>query len=206
MTGLSAGGRATLADGRAAQTTQRLFRDELARVRAAALAWRNALAGLLVGLVGFGLVRGRSDVGDLTAPWNAVVGFLLLAALLAGAGGALRLLSAAHGRPVVVARRTLGSELARTHAEAIRAAAALRQGIVLVFGCAALLVAAVAVTWYGPGRSQPRLVVALPAGQVCGEVVRVGSGRLTLRTNGGEVEVDLRAATGIRPVATCPPT
>lgn len=205
MTGLSPGGEASLADGRAAQLTQRLFRDELARVRAAALAWRNALAGLLVGLVGFGLVRGRSDVGDLAAPWDVVVGFLLLAALLAGAGGALRLLSAAHGRPVAVLRRTLGSELARTHAEAIRAAAALRQGIVLVFGCAALLVAAVALTWYGPARGQPQLTVILPAGPVCGEVVRLGSGRLTLRTDAGEVEVDLRTATGLRPVTTCPP-
>jgi hypothetical protein len=92
----------------ASQAVQRLQRDALPRVRAAAVAWRNGLAGLLAGLLGFSLVKGRSDVSQLAWPWNVAVGVLLLAALMIGGYGATRLLWAAHGRPDLLDRRTLG--------------------------------------------------------------------------------------------------
>ena len=48
-----------------AQAVQRMLRDELTVVRAAATAWRNGLAGLLAAMLGFSLVKGRSDIGTL---------------------------------------------------------------------------------------------------------------------------------------------
>jgi hypothetical protein len=63
-------------------------------VRAAALAWRNGLAALLAGIIGFSLVRGRSDIGGLADPYGVVVGALLLGALVIGIVAALYLLRA----------------------------------------------------------------------------------------------------------------
>ncbi|WP_156325884.1 hypothetical protein [Nonomuraea sp. SBT364] len=202
MIKLSPGGTPTRAAHQRAQALQRALRDELPRVREAALAWRNGLAGLLAGLLGFGLIRGRSDVSQLAAPYDAVVGLLLLAALLAGSWGAFRLLWAAHGRPSVTARAALGATA--DHHEAVRAARALRHGIALAVLSAALLVTAVAFTWYGPAKAKPSLQLTTPAGTVCGTIVRVADGALTLRTDSGETRVDLRTATGIRPADTCP--
>ena len=145
----------------AAQTTQRLHRDALTRVREAALAWRNGLAGLLAGLLGFSLIRGRSDISQLAAPWNVLVGVLLLAALTTGGYGAVRLLWAAHGRPELVDRRKLGSSLAADNEEAKLGVRALRQGIRMSLLCAGLLIAAVAVTWYGPAGQQPQVQVTM---------------------------------------------
>ncbi|WP_261553769.1 hypothetical protein [Frankia tisae] len=195
---------ATPAEAHAAQLTQRMLREELPRVRAAALSWRNALAGLIAGLVGFGLIRGRSEIDDLASPWAAVVGLLLLAALVAGGIGAVCLLSAAHGRPAVVTVEVQTPDVVRDHAEALRAVRALRLGVVLVFTCAGLLVAAVGVTWYGPAASGSLLEVQTPTGPFCGGVARIRAGLLTLHTDVGNVDVDLQAVTGIRAVATCP--
>ncbi|MFD8743443.1 hypothetical protein ACFV01_10335, partial [Streptomyces sp. NPDC059616] len=89
----------TPADRLAARHHRALLRRELPRVRESALAWRNGLAALLAGLVGFGLLRGRSDIGSLAAPYAVTVGLVLLLALLCGGAGGLSLLRAAHGRP-----------------------------------------------------------------------------------------------------------
>jgi hypothetical protein len=203
MINLSPGGKATLAGRRTAETTQRLFHDELPRVRAAAHAWRGGLAGLLAGLLGFSLIKGRSDVGQLASPWNAVVGVLLLGALLAGVCGAVRLLSSAYGRPRAVERSKVGAALSADHQEAVRAVRALRYGIVLSLLCAALLVNAVAVTWYGPEKSRPKLQVITPDAAICGSPVMTNAGVLTLATDSGNLMVDLRLATAIGGIDTC---
>jgi hypothetical protein len=164
---LSPGPAATTADLRAAQEHDRLLRTELSRVRAAATAWRNGLGGLLAALVGFSLVKGRADVSQLAPGWAALVGVLLLAALLAGAAGALLLIRAANGRPSVAAAREVRSRSASDHIEALASATALRYGIVLTVLCAALLVTAVATTWYGPERDKPAGPVSTSSGTVC---------------------------------------
>jgi hypothetical protein len=203
MINLSPGGKATLAGRRAAETSQRLLRDELPRVRAAAVAWRNGLAGLLAGLLGFSLIKGQSDVGRVAPPWNVFVGVLLLAALLAGVSGALRLLWSAHGGPTAVDRRKLGSGLPASHEEAVQAVHALRYGIVLSLLCAALLVTAVAVTWYGPERTGPELLVTTPTSSACGSVVETSDGTLILKTGNADLSIDLRTATAISAVNSC---
>ncbi|MGW2283399.1 hypothetical protein [Streptomyces phaeochromogenes] len=73
--------------------------QELGRVREVAVARRVGLGAILAGLVGFGLIEGRSDVGQAAPQWAVTAGLLLLAALVAGRLGALSLLRAEPGRP-----------------------------------------------------------------------------------------------------------
>lgn len=201
------------ADRLAARHHRALLRRELPRVRESALAWRNGLAALLTGLVGFGLLRGRSDIGSLAAPYAAGVGAMLLLALLCGGAGGLSLLRAAHGRPAAP-RPSPGSDdvpgadsAAADHTEALRAAQALGRGVPLTLCCAALLTAAVAVTWYGPPKDGPRVSVTTPDGTVCGEPLHTRGGRMTLRTRTGRITADLTRATTVHAVMSCaPPT
>lgn len=186
----------------------RVVTEELPRVRAAALAWRNGVAGLLAGMVGFSLIRGRSDVTALEQPYAAIVGVLLLLALILGGGAAFLLLRAAHGRPAAVALRQADGSgstvMGLDHAEALAAARALRAGLTLALVAAGLLCAAVAITWYGPvASSGPQLEVLLPTGPVCGTVVEVSGGSLILDTEHGRVAVPLGQALSLHPVPEC---
>jgi hypothetical protein len=194
---------ATHADLRAAQERDHLLRTELPRVREAATAWRNGLGALLVGLIGFGLVKGRSDISQIDADWATAVGLLLLAALLVGTYGALKLVRAAHGSALRRLAPVRQPARVADHLEAIAAADALRLGVCATVGCTALLVLAVGATWYGPERDSPSLRVETPAGPVCGSVVRLGGGILTLKTSAGERKVDMRAAQGLQAGGTC---
>jgi hypothetical protein len=205
---LGPAGRASEADLRAAQERERLLTAELPRVREAATAWRNGLGGLLIALVGFGLIKGRTDVSQLAGSWAAWVGILLLAALIAGAAGALLLIRAANGRPSAVPAHKLRSRSAADHIEADAAARALRRGIALTLCCAALLVAAVGATWYGPGLDKPVhkpvLQITNPSGTFCGSVVGLSHDNLTLKTAAGEVTTDLEEASAVQALARCP--
>nr|ADK54886.1 hypothetical protein [uncultured soil bacterium] len=146
-----------------AQLRERMARSELDRVRQAALAWRNGLAGLLAAVVGFSLIKGRSDIGELTSTASVAVGVILATALVVGTGAALALLYAAHGRPSVQRLKSATEVVLADHREALSAARALRRGIVLSLICGALLATAVGVTWYGPadpGSAKPAAVTA----------------------------------------------
>ena len=158
MTGaprLSPGPRpATPSDLRTAQEHHRLLSTELPRVRDAAVAWRNGLGALLVALVSFSLIKGRSDIGQVAPGWAAVIGVLLLGALIIGATGALLLIRAAHG-PLPSPTRKPSPIRAADHREARSAARALRRGVAATVSCALLLAAAVGTTWYGPERDPP---------------------------------------------------
>jgi hypothetical protein len=147
---ITPGPSATRTDLLTAQERRRLLRDELANVRATAAGWRNGLAGLLAALTGFSLIRGRSDISQLAHPWDVAVGLLLLLALLAGVGAALCLLRATSGSPVMTSVTTLPPIMPYEYLEAWRALRALRLGIALSLCCGALLVTAIATTWYGP--------------------------------------------------------
>jgi hypothetical protein len=201
---LGPGPPADRADAARAQEIQRSLRDELPRARAAAIAWRNGLAGLLTGLVGFGLIRGRTEIDKVASPWHAVVGLLLLAALLVGTAAALWLLRACHGRPGLTPVDDTISELTRDHLIAVATLSDLRRGIVTTLTCAALLVSAVGTTWYAPAKSGARLRVQLPGAALCGGVVGIDHGILTLRTDAGSVAVDLATVLTVQPVEACP--
>jgi hypothetical protein len=201
---LSPAGPATGADLRAAQERERLLAAELPRVREAATAWRNGLGGLLAALVGFSLIKGRSDISQLAGSWAVSVGILLLAALIVGAAGALLLIRAANGRPFAVPARGLLSRNTADHIEAVTAAGALRRGIVLTLCCAALLVAAVGATWYGPARDKLVLQITVSGATICGSVVALNDGNLTLKTAAEDVTINLAEASAVQALARCP--
>ncbi len=202
--GLRAGPPAALGELRRAQERYRLLASELDRVRGAALAWRNGLGALLAGLIGFGLLKGRNDVGAAAVPYAIAAGVCLLAALACGVCGALYLLRAAHGRPAVVDAEAVQVREIADHEEAQAAARALRRGIGLTLACTVLLVAAVAVTWYAPARETPlNLRVSTPAGTVCGTVQAQAKGSVTLKGEDGVRQVALADAVAVQPVASC---
>lgn len=181
----------------------RRLASELPQIREAAVAWRNGIAGLLAGLVGFSLIKGRSDVSQLARPWAVAVGVLLLMALVVGVAAANRILRAAHGRPRRVRRAELRSPLQAAHADALDATRLLDTGIRLALVCAAILVAAVATTWYGPEKQRPELRVGTPDGAVCGTVVGIRDGVLTVATAKGYVQVGLATVTRMAVVTGC---
>jgi hypothetical protein len=206
---ISAGPPAQPADRSAARQNYLLVQNELPRVRETALAWRNGVGAILVGLAGFGLIKGRADIGELASPYNAVVGILLLAALFTGGTAAILLLRAAHGRTMAMRNFNRSSQSgllsAADHSETLNSARALTWGVSLAMLSACLLCAAVGTTWYGPAKDDPRLEVLTPDGPRCGEIVRLAAGKLTLKTNSGEIIVDLVPAVGIRAVDSCTP-
>lgn len=175
-------------------------------MRAAAAAWRNGLGVLLAALVGFGLIKGRSDVSTLAPAPEAVVGALLVLAFLTGAAGALALLRASFGQPSVVEVRSLRPAAATTHEEALVTARRLRQGTALTLACAAFLLLAVGTTWYGAARSAPQLLVDTGRETLCGSVESVSGGTLILDTATGKRTVKLASLTGIESVDSCPGT
>jgi hypothetical protein len=210
---VSAGRKAEPYDRQAAKATRELLADELTRVRASALAWRNGLGALLAGLIGFSLIKGRSDITQLSPVYATVVGCLLLASLAAGGTAAILIMRAAHGRPYALSLHTLVDSSVADPAEAARQAEAsaseraLRWGVVLCFACVALLTSAVGVTWYGPSKSEPLIEVQLPNGTTqCGEIVSLSAGQLTLKTSPGQVTVDLTQADGMAAVDSCTPS
>ncbi|MFE2943780.1 hypothetical protein ACFXKG_32715 [Streptomyces sp. NPDC059255] len=202
---ITAGPPATAADLLASQERNRLAGEALPRLRAAALGWRNAAGALMAGLVAFGLVKGRTDVGQLAEPWAAGVGSLLLLALVCGALGAYLLNRAAHGS---LAPPPLGARSTRSAAEHLEVGdglRALRCGIGMTLACTAFLVGAVASTWYGPSAKPPAVELSTPAtGKLCGTVAGMRDGKLLLKTGGTTVDVATAALTQLRTVDDCP--
>ncbi|GAA3536794.1 hypothetical protein [Kribbella ginsengisoli] len=186
-----------------------LAKDYLVTVRARAVAWRNGLGALLAGLVGFGLVKGRTDVGELATPYATAAGLALLVSLVAGALAAVWLLRAAHGSLSGASMTQLMQKQSpdpvrdAENEEAEASAGALRAGCYAVGFCAGFLVLAVGVTWYGPAKDQPKVTVVTPAGDRCGEVVELAGGVLTLKTSAGQQDVRLSDAGGLRVVEKC---
>jgi hypothetical protein len=195
---------ATPDDLRRAQLRLDLLATELTRVRAEAAAWRNGLGVLLAGLVGFGLIKGRSDVSSLAGGAADAVGVLLLFALLAGTAGALLLLRASFGKPSVVDVNSLPTAQIYTHQEALASARALKAGIATTLACAALLVGAVGTTWYGPPSAAPELIVDTGGETLCGAVAGVSGGVLVLATSAGPRHLRLSQLTAMLPVSSCP--
>ncbi|MER5942511.1 hypothetical protein ABT121_35035 [Streptomyces sp. NPDC001928] len=187
-----------------ARQREELLRSELPRAREAALAWRNGLAALLAGLIGFGLVKGRSDVSGLQQSFAVSVGVLLLVSLLVGTVGTLWLMSAAYGLPAVVSSRR--TDIDDEHAQALRATAQLRRGIGATLACAAILVTAVAITWYGPGKPAAAVQVTTPAGTECGSRLQLAEGKpAVLDTRRGPLTLDLQGPVTVRVVSSaCP--
>lgn len=178
---------------------------EIASVRARALGWAKGAAGVTAGTLGFGLIKGRTDVGELARVPAIVVGALLLAALFAGALAAYLFMRAAFGRAAPDRVASPETFVEAQHVEAARATGALRLGFVATAAAIVLLLSAVGLTWYGPGAADPQVLVHLTGGNsLCGRVEQVVDGRLLMRTNGSVVPVELKSVVALGAVDQCP--
>ncbi|MFI2433099.1 hypothetical protein [Streptomyces sp. NPDC018693] len=207
MTGpiLRPGPPATPGDLHRAQHREELLNGaELERIRSAAVAWRNGLGGLMVGLIGFGLVKGRSDITQLSPAPGIAVGVLLALAAVTGAVAAWWVLRAAHGMPRVLPADRLPGRVADEHGQATAAARDLRRGSALVVAHAVVLIAAVGVTWYGPARAKPRIEVVTPDVTACGVVRLVENGTMTVRSGSADLRVPLGEVLSLSAVDSCP--
>lgn len=202
---------ATLQHMQDARNAHQLLTGELDAVRAMAGSWSIGLAGLLAAVLGFGLIRGRSDLERLDRGWAVAVAVLLGLVLLVGAYAAYRILGAAHGvptpRPLRRGHRFDGRQgRPRTNHEiATSALDSLRRGMIATASALALLVLAVAITWFGPPREGLRISLIDGTGApLCGAVKETSTGTITLQTSTSTVVVTLASAHSVRPVQSCP--
>jgi hypothetical protein len=190
---------------------QRVLVGELERARALADNWRKGVAGLLIGIVGFSLIRGRSEVDKLTSSAAVVVGIVLAIAALTGTYAAFLILRAAHGSPrpagILSGPRSDGQigKALTEHDEAMLSYQALSSGLRFAAAATVALLIAVAITWYGPAKAPSGLMVTEQSGATwCGHVEQTVKGLLTLKTSSGPVVVDLRDSATIKAVDECP--
>lgn len=201
----SPAGRPTPAD--QVQATERLKGTEeaLEQFRGTAGLWAKGLGAMLAALVGFSLIKGRSDIGELDLRWALTVGGVLLLSGVAGAVAAFNLMSA-QGNPWPRANLSVRQQAVERNriSELLRAHKSLRWGIVFAYTCMGLLLFAVGLTWYGPPNEGPRVVVHVGTQSWCGAPGRVAGNVLALDTGTGRVSIDLRRLTAIQAVARCP--
>ncbi|MBF6102305.1 hypothetical protein IU510_30255 [Nocardia cyriacigeorgica] len=205
------GPTATAIDRQDARNAYRAVSAELGAIRAMADNWRKGLAGLMVAVVGFSLIRGRTDLEKLDRGYAVWVAWLLAAALVTVAVAAYLILSAAHGSPrprvFITGRRSDGGTATAIteHEIAMTALRQLRSGMAVAVGSVILLAAAVALTWFGPPRQPAMVQVTDGSGATwCGRARTQGPGTITVEDRTGGVVVNLATATDIRPLHECP--
>jgi hypothetical protein len=194
-----------------ALNTYRVVSQELPAIRAMADSWRKGLAGLLAAVVGFTLIRGRTDLTQLQPCYAITVAVLLGLTLVVGGFAAYQILGAAHGwpRPIPINPGKRSDDTTVTpltsHDVAMKSLSGLRQGMTAAVISAILLVAAIAITWFGPGKQPAGLLVTDSSGTItCGTVKQTDNGRVTLQTSAGAVVVDLTGAKHVAAVDDCP--
>jgi hypothetical protein len=125
--------------------------DELARVRAQAEQWRNGLAGITALFTAAGLFSGQRTVAALAMEARVWAGCAVIASIVTAAIGLYLSMSAAFGIP---ARRPGAAGMAQAVIGELRllrrTVRALHGAMVCAFISLALMLAALAVTWYGP--------------------------------------------------------
>lgn len=188
---------------------QSALATELPSVRSAAGSWSKGVGAALAALLGFGLIKGPSDISALPHSTAVAVGILLVLALVVGAAAVGFLLRAQHGSVWPVRLRGLksGQTAARLsdHAESHRAMRSLRVGLLLTGLATLSLVAAVGTSWFGATSSTPVLKVVDSRGTTwCGEVTGSNAGSVSLKLDGGVVIVNTTGAQQIQPLDKCP--
>ncbi|MGI5191174.1 hypothetical protein ACQEVI_23750 [Promicromonospora sp. CA-289599] len=202
---------ATLAHRNHAVDERRRIQAELAATKRTAAGWGKGIAGLFAAIAALGLVRGRSDIEQLAAPWSVLVGIAFAFALSSGLVAAFFTMRAAHGRPFrqrVRAGHSLGGAplpFSSDHIEARQSARALLWGLALAVASMVGISTALGVTWYAPRATPPLLQLIDDSGTAwCGAPERLNLGLLTLQTDQGAVVIDLSTATTIQTTVICP--
>ncbi|WP_176460623.1 hypothetical protein [Rhodococcoides fascians] len=177
----------------------RLQSAELALTRERAANWSKGIGALLVAALAFSLIKGRDDLTGLDPKWAIGVGGCLATATVIAAFAAYKLFRASYG-PL----KPLKSEVT-DHQEATSTMHALMCGLVATAFAFIALLAAVALTWYGPDAEGPKMAVTDDGGIVwCGEPTKTGSGDLTLQVKGQQMKFDLDTISRLDVADSCP--
>lgn len=152
------------------------------RVRQAAHDWRNGAGALVAGILSFSLIKGKSDLAEVAEGWAVFAGALLALSLLLGLSASFLILRASHGLPLFISVDNAQTSEVREYLEAIRSTGYLRLGIKVLTASLFSLAFSVAVVWYAPEREQDKLVLATPAGSVCGTILMSAEGSITILT------------------------
>jgi hypothetical protein len=149
MAEIKPGPPATPTDLRLAEELQRLQSGELEAVRAQAEKWRTGLGGLVALATVVAAVRiGGTDALGLAG--RIVAGALLLLAVMAGATGSFVAMRAAYGFPTRRLSEATLDELVARRAKRLRQACSdLRRAVILAYVSLAMMLGALAVTWFG---------------------------------------------------------
>jgi uncharacterized integral membrane protein len=189
--------RVSPTDLRWAERADELEFETLDRMRRAGERWAATL-GAILGLAGsVFIVKGRDDVAQLSPAWQAVVGGLLLAALLVAVLATLLAARAAQGTPRKIAWPTGGKLRAWERSEALLAQRCLRASRALALAAVVLVASAVGVTWFGSGEEEAdgrTLLVLRSRGEpLCGTLLAQTADGIRL-TRDGALPARLRAA------------
>ncbi|WP_298462590.1 hypothetical protein [uncultured Cellulomonas sp.] len=201
------GAAGTAASRARAEHAQEQQDRELELLRQHAANWRNGLVGLVGLITGAGLIKGRESIVGIVPGGQVAVGTLLLAAVVAGVAGTLLSLRAAYGFPRSREVDATWRDVRRNqHARARAAARDLRAAVVLAVVTLALLVGAVAVTWYAPRAPLAFVEVTDDDGVVtCGTLQGAGDGAVVLAVHGAERRISVQDVGALRLRSDCPP-
>lgn len=168
--------------------------------------WRTGLATLTTLLTGVLVVKGRSDLSRLTLPFQIVVAVLLGVALVLLLGATLwvsRALAGPPGEEILLTGEGLEEW---TRGEVQKVSKALYWVPQLAAASVVIVAAAVALTWFAPGRTDsttPLVRIVDTSGQSCGKLVGVASHQLVLRTTSALTLIPLSSVTTVTPVKAC---
>jgi hypothetical protein len=189
------------------QRQEQLQLEALDRVRAVAEKW-TASIGALFGIFGALLiVRGRTDVSQLTQGYEVIVAIVLALGVVSAAVAIGFAAFAAQGTPSNVEWPS-GAELRKwTHTEAVKAKKRLFRSRVATAMAMLLVLVSIGLTWFGETEATgSSVVVVSPDGAViCGELVREGTTLSVRPSSGDPVEVgEANSAASLTVVTKCP--
>lgn len=190
-----------------AQKAQQLRFTQLDVARRQAETWRTGLTGVTA-LFGAVLVaKGRADVADLAAPYQAIPVVLFAIALAALVTATLFAIRAASGTPGDECLLT-GEDLEQWTQDEVRRVhrAILAASVLTVAGVCALAVGA-GTTWLAPSRipALPTVSVQTHQGQYCGQLSFLSSKTIGVNGSTGDHVIPLTSVEGIYTVVSCTP-
>jgi hypothetical protein len=181
--------------------------EQAAAARKQAENWRNLLGGLTALVATVGFVGGREDLRELEPPWRLATAAALTLGLAAFVSATFCAGAAAYG---LLPRRsvpTTGKALRVWSRDTVdRAGRLLARAAVLSLAGVVLVVAGAWVTWLGPAEEPPSghaVLVEVPGGPMCGELVAWRDGRLLLEVGGNVRDVPAADVTRLEFVERC---
>jgi hypothetical protein len=171
--------------------------QSLAGTQAAAEKWRTGLAAFVTLATGGLLLKGPDAASSLTTGWLIPLSVLALGGLLAAIGGLWLALLAAAGTPAKLNLAEVTAKYGGVRqfevASALGASVQLRWARFLVAGSLLLFVGAIGTWWWAPAVSaSPSMIqVSTPAGPICGTLVGMSGGAVTVLPPTSSVPVKL---------------